>query len=206
MRVIGIVAEFNPFHQGHENLISRAREIVNDPRAIVMPVISESFVQRGLPAVIPADVRTKQALRCGADVVLGLPFTYSCAPSARFALGGIATLLGTGVITDIAFGYDAGTPEILKSIADQTDENSPEFKEAIKKQIDEGWLIPCLTLKHGHPSMDDYVWHWYILSGYEEYDGTFMVKVVTYGTYRWLDLDMLWNTGYDRKGGLILFS
>ena len=87
MRVIGIVAEFNPFHQGHENLISRAREIVNDPRAIVMPVISESFVQRGLPAILPADVRTKQALSCGADVVLGLPFTYSCAPSARFALG-----------------------------------------------------------------------------------------------------------------------
>ena len=79
-------------------------------------------------------------------------------------------------------------------------------KETIKKQIDEGWLIPCLTLKHSHPSMDDYVWHWYILSGYEEYEDKFMVKAVTYGTYRWLDLDMLWNTGYDRKGGLILFS
>ena len=143
MLVIGIVAEFNPFHQGHENLISRAREIVNDPRAIVMPVISESFVQRGLPAVIPADVRTKQALRCGADVVLGLPFTYSCAPSARFALGGIATLLGTGVITDIAFGYDAGTPELLKSIADQTDENSPEFKEALKNSLSEGNSYPA---------------------------------------------------------------
>ena len=143
MRVIGIVAEFNPFHQGHENLIARAREIVNDPRAIVMPVISESFVQRGLPAILPSDVRTKQALRCGADVVLGLPFTYSCAPSARFALGGIATLLGTGVITDIAFGYDAGTPELLKAIADQTDENSPEFKETLKNALAEGKSYPA---------------------------------------------------------------
>ena len=143
MRVIGIVAEFNPFHNGHENLISRAREIVNEPRAIVMPVISESFVQRGLPAVLPSDVRTKQALRCGADVVLGLPFTYSCAPSARFALGGIATLIATGVITDIAFGYDAGTPELLRALADQTDENSPEFKEHLKNSLSEGNSYPA---------------------------------------------------------------
>ncbi|MBE7070509.1 MAG: nucleotidyltransferase family protein [Ruminococcaceae bacterium] len=143
MRVIGIVAEFNPFHQGHENLIARAREIVNDPRAIVMPVISESFVQRGLPAIIPADVRTRQALRCGADVVLGLPFTYSCAPSARFALGGIATLLSTGVITDIAFGYDAGTPELLKDLADQINEDSAGFKENLKNALAEGLSYPA---------------------------------------------------------------
>ena len=143
MRVIGIVAEFNPFPQGHELLSARARAIVNDPRAIVMPVISESFVQRGLPAVLPSDVRTKQALRSGADVVLGLPFTYSCAPSARFALGGVATLIATGVMTDIAFGYDAGTPELLRSLADQTDENSPEFKEHLKNSLSEGNSYPA---------------------------------------------------------------
>ena len=143
MRVIGIVAEFNPFHQGHENLIARAREIVNDPRAIVMPVISESFVQRGLPAIVPADVRTKMTLRCGADVVIGLPFTYSCAPSARFALGGIATLLSTGVITDIAFGYDAGTPELLNELAEQINEDSPEFKEKLKNALAEGLSYPA---------------------------------------------------------------
>ncbi|MBR5181324.1 MAG: nucleotidyltransferase family protein [Clostridiales bacterium] len=143
MRVIGIVAEFNPFHQGHENLIARAREIVNDPRAIVMPVISESFVQRGLPAMLPADVRTRQALKCCADVVLGLPFTYSCAPSARFALGGIATLLSTGVITDIAFGYDAGTPELLTKLAGQINEDSAEFKENLKNALAEGLSYPA---------------------------------------------------------------
>ena len=48
MRVIGIIAEFNPFHNGHEYLIRKAREIVNDPRAIVMPVMSGFFTQRGL--------------------------------------------------------------------------------------------------------------------------------------------------------------
>lgn len=143
MRVIGIVAEFNPFHRGHESLITRAREIVNDPRAIVMPVISESFVQRGLPALVPSDVRTMQALRCGADVVLGLPFTYSCAPSARFALGGIATLLMTGVVTDIAFGYDAGTPELLDKLAGQIDEESPVFKDNLKEALAAGKSYPA---------------------------------------------------------------
>ena len=143
MRVIGIVAEFNPFHKGHKNLISKAREIVNDPRAIVMPVISESFVQRGLPALLPFDVRTKQALRSGADVVLGLPFTYSCAPSARFALGGIATLLSTGVVTDIAFGYDAGTPELLNELAGKIDESSKEFTGSIRNALSEGLSYPA---------------------------------------------------------------
>ena len=91
MRVIGIVAEFNPFHNGHEYLIKKAREIVNDSRAIVMPVMSGFFTQRGLPAVCPPEVRARQALLCGADVVLELPFSFSCAPSSRFAEGAIAS-------------------------------------------------------------------------------------------------------------------
>lgn len=76
----------------------------------------------------------------------------------------------------------------------------------VKKQIENGWLIPCLTLKHRSPSMNDYVWHWYILNGYEEQDGVFFVKAVTYGSWRWMDFSVLWNTGYDRKGGLVLYS
>ena len=84
--------------------------------------------------------------------------------------------------------------------------NLEDTKTIIKQQIGQGWPIPCLTLKHTHPAMDDYVWHWYILNGYEEFEHPFMVKAVTYGAWRWLDLDMLWTTGHDRKGGLILFS
>ncbi|MCR5758235.1 MAG: hypothetical protein K6F95_10075 [Selenomonas sp.] len=79
-------------------------------------------------------------------------------------------------------------------------------KNIIRQQIDEGWPIPCLTLLHNHPDMEDYVWHWYILNGYETFGDTMMVKTVTYGTWRWFDLDILWHTGHERKGGLILFS
>ncbi len=81
----------------------------------------------------------------------------------------------------------------------------PPTREIIRHQIDEGWPIPCLTLKHTDPAMDDYVWHWYLLTGYEIYEDAMLVKVVTYGSWRWLDLAMIWNTGHSRKGGLVLF-
>ena len=81
-----------------------------------------------------------------------------------------------------------------------------ETAATIKQQMKNGWLIPCLTLKHRHPAMEDYDWHWYLLNGCEEKDGKFFVKAVTFGAWRWLDLSVLWDTGYERKGGLILYD
>ena len=69
----------------YAEMIKKARETVNDPRAIVMPVMSGFFTQRGLPAICPPSVRARQALMCGADLVIELPFSFSCAPSSRAA-------------------------------------------------------------------------------------------------------------------------
>ena len=141
MRVVGIVAEFNPFHNGHEYLIKKAREIVTDPRAIVMPVMSGFFTQRGLPAICPPSVRAKQALLCGADVVLELPFSFSCAPSSRFAEGAISELVSTGVITDIAFGVDTDDTELLKKLA-SLDPDDGEFNSKLNGYISTGISFP----------------------------------------------------------------
>ena len=141
MRVIGIVAEFNPFHNGHEYLIRKAREIVNDPRAIVMPVISGFFTQRGLPAICPPVVRARQALLCGADVVIGLPFSFSCAPSSRFAEGAISELISTGVITDIAFGVDTDDTGLLKALS-KLDLEGEDFNIRLNGYISEGISFP----------------------------------------------------------------
>jgi hypothetical protein len=81
-----------------------------------------------------------------------------------------------------------------------------ETKDVVKKQIDKGWLIPSLTLHHMRPSMQQFVWHWYLLNGYYEQGGTFLVKVVTYGAWQWVDLAELWDTGCDCKGGLVLYG
>jgi hypothetical protein len=76
----------------------------------------------------------------------------------------------------------------------------------IKKQIEQGFPIPCLILNHKNKDLEDYVWHWFLLTGYEETKEKFMVKAVTYGSWKWLDLAELWDTGNKRKGGLILFK
>ncbi len=72
----------------------------------------------------------------------------------------------------------------------------------IQNQIDDGWLIPCLTLNHKNPRFRDYVWHWFLINGL---DGD-RVRLVSYGIGRWVELGDLWSTGFERKGGLIIFQ
>ena len=87
------------------------------------------------------------------------------------------------------------------------DHDEQDTVNTIRQQIDRGFLIPYLLLHHKNPNFENYEWHWFLLTGYDEKpDGRFMVKAVTYGAYEWLDFAKLWNTGYDRKGGLILFK
>jgi len=94
--------------------------------------------------------------------------------------------------------------DVLPWSGDHDEQNTVE---TIKQQIDRGFLIPYLLLHHKNPNFENYEWHWFLLTGYDEKpDGRFMVKAVTYGAYEWLDFAKLWNTGYDRKGGLILFK
>lgn len=81
-----------------------------------------------------------------------------------------------------------------------------EAKAAVRKQIDKKLPIPCLILRHKSPNLEDYVWHWFLLIGYEEFEEDMMVKAVTYGEYRWISLAELWDTGYEEKGGLVLYE
>ena len=131
-------------------------------------------------------------------------FAYTMEPYLRPRESGIDTL---DIYIDgfAKFLRDHGVTDI--TLSPWSGNNSlDDTKAIIRKQIDNGWPIPCLTLLHEHPAMDDYVWHWYVLNGYESFKATLMVKAVSYGSWRWLDLDMLWTTGHDRKGGLILFN
>ena len=77
---------------------------------------------------------------------------------------------------------------------------------AVIRQIDSGYPIPTLILNHKDRMLKDYVWHLFVINGYEKANDTLMVKIVTYSGYRWFDFRRLWDTGYDHKGGLILFD
>lgn len=86
------------------------------------------------------------------------------------------------------------------------DESYERARNAIKDRIDNGIIIPYLMLKHKSPKFSDYVWHWFIVAGYEQKNDTFMIKTITYGTVRWFDLKELWDTGYEKKGGIVVIK
>ena len=78
-----------------------------------------------------------------------------------------------------------------------------EGRALIKMQIDSALPVPFLLLRHKNPSLKPYQWHWFNLAGYEEHEGDFSVKAVTYGSSRWLNLKELWDSGHKRRGGFI---
>lgn len=77
---------------------------------------------------------------------------------------------------------------------------------AVENQIDRGYPVPTLILNHRNRLFEDYVWHWFLINGYDDSENGFSVKAVTYSGYRWLSLKDLWNTGCRRKGGFVLYD
>lgn len=98
--------------------------------------------------------------------------------------------------------YDHGV--MLGLVPWEGEHSEAETRRVIRRQIDAGLPIPCLLLRHQDPALQDITWHWFMLTGYLCYEDMFFVKVVTYGSWRWLNLHLLWQTGYARKGGLVL--
>ncbi len=104
MRTVGIIAEYNPFHTGHEYHIRKAKERSGADYAVV--VMSPDFVQRGEPAVFDKYTRTQMALECGADLVLELPLVYATGSAEYFAEGAVKLLDGLGVVDTLCFGAE----------------------------------------------------------------------------------------------------
>ena len=98
---------------------------------------------------------------------------------------------------------DQGCDSVRMTPLSRTDKAS-KAKEALMDQIDKGFPLPCLVLKHKNPMFKDYVWHWFLLTGYDTAGDSCMTKAVTYGGWQWLDMDELWDTGFGIMGGLVL--
>ena len=138
----GIVAEFNPFHNGHKYLID---SIKNNGENTVTVVMSESFVQRGECACLSPYARTEMALKCGADLVLSLPVPYATASAERFALGGLSVLGGLGCVDALAFGAESNDAEMLKKCAEIL--VSDKLSGALEKYLNEGVSFPVARQK-----------------------------------------------------------
>lgn len=107
---VAIISEYNPFHQGHALLISKARELY--PDCVILSVMSGNTVQRGDFAVYDRYTRAEAAIACGCELALELPYPYSCASSEQFARAGVRIALEAGADV-LLFGSGAEDPYTL---------------------------------------------------------------------------------------------
>lgn len=141
MKTAGIIAEYNPFHKGHEYQIRYTKEKLKADYVIV--AMSGDYVQRGTPALISKHARTEMALRCGADLVLELPVSVSTASAEAFAMGGVSLLDGLGVVDMLCFGSESGEISALKELAEILVEEPEEYKKLLKSFLSEGLTFPA---------------------------------------------------------------
>ncbi len=140
MKVAGIIAEYNPFHNGHSYHINKVKELTGADYIVV--VMSGDFTQRGIPALINKHSRCKMALMSGADLVLELPTYYSTGSAEFFASGAIALLDKIGIIDSICFGSECGDIRILNDIAEILTNETEQFAETIQAKLRQGLSYP----------------------------------------------------------------
>lgn len=141
MKTAGIIAEYNPFHKGHEYQINYIKEKLGAD--FVVAAMSGDFVQRGTPALLPKHVRTEMALRCGVDLVLELPVSVSTGSAEYFARGGVELMDGLGVIDQLCFGTETEDFQALADLAGILLEEPPAYQEALRKGLKEGLAYPA---------------------------------------------------------------
>lgn len=140
MNITGIIAEYNPFHNGHAYQLKKARELTDADYLIV--VMSGDFVQRGTPAILEKHLRARAALENGADLVLELPVRYSTASAMDFASGAVKILDALNCVTHLCFGSESGTLAPLTAAAELLECEPPEYREALQSALREGLSYP----------------------------------------------------------------
>lgn len=152
---VGIIAEYNPFHNGHAYQIKKARELTEAEFCVV--VMSGDFVQRGCPAIFDKYTRAKMALASGADLVLELPPAFAVSSAEDFAACGVAVLEKLQVVSHLCFGSECGDIKSLKSAAQILYRESDEFQTALKESIKMGLTFPEARIRAlKNVSQEDY--------------------------------------------------
>ena len=139
MRVVGIVAEYNPFHSGHAYHLAQAKALTHSDFALV--VMSGDFVQRGEPAMFSKHLRAKWALSQGADLVVSLPTVCSLTSAAGFARGAITLLDGLQVVDSLCFGSELGDVSLLQQALAAAD--TPAHAQALTASLKQGGSYPA---------------------------------------------------------------
>ena len=142
MNIIGIIAEYNPFHNGHLYHINKIKELY--PDSLLVLVTSGYFTQRGHISVLDKESKTQIALNNNIDIVLELPVIYSTQSSDIFAHQSI-TILNELKIDTLVFGSESNDIDLLKSIV--TKQSTKEYEDKVKQYLDEGVNYPTAMAK-----------------------------------------------------------
>jgi len=141
MNVVGIIAEYNPFHRGHAYQIQKLKEICHADYIII--AMSGNFVQRGAPALMDKYSRARMALSLGADLVLELPALFSCASAELFALGGVSLPNSTGIVTHLGFGAETDNLPVLSELAAILFKEPASYRHALHRALKKGCSFPA---------------------------------------------------------------
>ncbi len=136
MAVIGMIAEFNPLHNGHIEILDHANKELNADYVVV--VMSGDFTQRGNPAMISKYDRAKLVLRHGADLVIELPVIAATSSAETFAKAGIAALNATGCVHQLLFGCEDANMEMFRTAAHLASSDSMDYHKTINSFVKQG--------------------------------------------------------------------
>lgn len=140
MKILGIITEYNPFHNGHLYHLFKAKEITRAD--YVVAVMSGNFLQRGEPAIINKWARTKMALNAGVDLIIELPFVFSTQDANGFAFGAVKLLDSLKIIDYLCFGCETDNLDTLYSISNFLHVEPQKYKELIVYYSKNGYEFP----------------------------------------------------------------
>ena len=144
-RIAAILMECNPLHEGHRYILQEARRCTGAEAVIVL--LSGDFAQRGIPAIESKELRTRQLLMCGADLVLELPVVCAASSAEYFARGGMEILSRLGLVTDLVFGSESGSLDALLTQAQFLADEPADFQVLLRKLLADGLSYPAARVK-----------------------------------------------------------
>ena len=154
MNILGVIAEFNPLHTGHEYLIRKLRRETGAEFCVV--VMSGDYVQRGEPAFFAKSLRTKAALLSGADLVLELPLSVATGSAEYFAEGAVALLDRLGCVTHLGFGSESSDIDAFQLAGKLLSVEPEPYRARLREHLKTGMSFPRARYEALSDSFEEY--------------------------------------------------
>lgn len=139
-KVLGIIAEYNPFHNGHLLHLEKSKKICDAQYSVC--VMSGNFVQRGNTSIVNKWIRAEMALKSGVDLVLELPTVYSISSAENFAEGAIKLLNSLKIVDTVSFGSENSDINVLNRISSILQEEPKQYLELLNSELKKGLSFP----------------------------------------------------------------